>query len=125
MLPRPKLLWITSLLLAGLAATAAAEGMATFAVYAGLMALAPLRARKAHVAWGGALGYGAFGWYALGLAPAVNGLTLGGPFGGSPLVFAVAAVITVLRLVALRHAATGAWVAAGLAREVDAMTHRL
>ncbi|NOU28986.1 MAG: hypothetical protein HOO96_13870 [Polyangiaceae bacterium] len=125
MLPRPKLLWITSLLLAGLAATAAAEGMATFAVYAGLMALAPLRARKAHVAWGSALGFGAFGWYALGVAPAISGLSLGGPFGGAPVVFAVAAVITVLRLVALRHAATRAWVAAGLARDVEAMTQRL
>jgi len=125
LLPRPNLLWITSLLLSVLAALAVAEGMATFAVYAGLMALAPLRPRKTHVAWGNALSYGAFGWYALGLAPAINGLTLGGPFGGSPVVFAIAALITVLRLVALRHAATRAWVAAGLARDVEAMTQRM
>ncbi len=119
---RPLALWLTSLLLLGIAAIAAARQMGTFAAYALLMAVVPLRPRQSHVGAARGLGYGAFGWYALGLAPALSHLTLGGPFGGSPLVFAAAAGITVARLVALRHSVTRAWVADGLAREVDDAT---
>ena len=106
---RPRALLLTSAALLGVGALAAWVGAWTFAAYVSATAALPLtRSHRQHSA-GSALTYGSFGWHLLGIMPALSGLSLGGPYGGPPALFAVALAANVARLVALRSDATKRW----------------
>jgi hypothetical protein len=98
----------------GLVALAAAGARAwPFAAYVAIAAVLPARASTRQLGYARGLAYGAFGWHLLGLAPALSGLTLEGPYGGPPFLFALGLVANVARLMALRAPALDVWAQAG------------
>ncbi len=92
----------SAVLLVATALVAVFTGARTFGAYLALMAVLPFSRYERLQAWGRGLAYGAFGWELFGLAPALSGMRLEGPFGGSLWRTRGAFVITVLRVAALR-----------------------
>jgi hypothetical protein len=97
----PLVVLATSVVMLGVAAGAVISGAWVFGIYLALAALVPWTGRKALFVIGLSLAVGGLGWCAIELLPALGGIYLQTPFGGSAGLFAGAAIVLAARLFAL------------------------
>ena len=111
--PRPRALLVTSLSLWGIALSAGIVGglgQPAFALCAALAAVLPLRATAPARERGLLVAYAFGAWSLVGLGPVLTiAEPLGGPYGGSPWLFACGLIAAGFRIWALSSGATGAW----------------
>lgn len=96
--------------LGAVALTVNGRAQPAFALFCGVVSVAPFRGHTGQDDWGRLLCYALAAWSLFGLAPlATIGEALGGPYGGHPMLFVVGLVLAVLRLRVLASPAVKSW----------------
>lgn len=112
---RPKTMWVSSIGLLAVGALAIASGglkQPAFGLCCVVAGLGPWFATSAGLERSQLLAYIVFAWSLFGLTPVLMiGEPLGGPYGGSPVIFAAGVLASLGRLFSLSRPQSKAWFA--------------